>query len=104
MLGIATLCAFLRLAAPVLSPAGGVVRIGINHSPSLCLIGTDGSPTGIHETHGHEAGDLVLVYLAHLLRREPATCDLAVRLGGDEFCLLVRSVEVRRSSSGSKLT
>jgi len=100
VLGIATLCALLRLAAPVLSPAGGVVRIGINHSPSLCLIGT----TGIHETHGHEAGDLVLVYLAHLLRREPATCDLAVRLGGDEFCLLVRSVEVRRSSSGSKLT
>jgi diguanylate cyclase (GGDEF)-like protein/PAS domain S-box-containing protein len=48
----------------------------------------------VNDTHGHEAGDDVLVYLARLLRTELAPCDLAGRLGGDEFCLLIRSVGV----------
>jgi len=48
----------------------------------------------INDTHGHEAGDDVLVYLARLLRSELGPGDLAARFGGDEFCLLIRSVGV----------
>jgi diguanylate cyclase (GGDEF)-like protein/PAS domain S-box-containing protein len=50
--------------------------------------------TAVNDTHGHQAGDEVLVYFARLLRSELGVDDLAARLGGDEFCLLVRSVGV----------
>ena len=45
----------------------------------------------INDTHGHEAGDDVLAYLARVFRAELAPCDLAGRIGGDEFCLLIQS-------------
>ena len=45
----------------------------------------------INDTYGHEGGDHVLAFLAHVFRSELGVCDLAGRLGGDEFCLLIRS-------------
>jgi len=45
----------------------------------------------INDTYGHEAGDAVLIYLADVLREELQPVDLAGRLGGDEFCMLIRS-------------
>ena len=43
----------------------------------------------INDTHGHEAGDEVLVYFASLLRAELEAGTAAGRLGGDEFCMLI---------------
>jgi diguanylate cyclase (GGDEF)-like protein/PAS domain S-box-containing protein len=45
----------------------------------------------VNDSHGHEAGDDVLIFLARLLRTDMRTGDVAARLGGDEFCLLFRS-------------
>jgi len=52
----------------------------------------------INDTHGHAAGDLVLKSFAERLQRAIRGSDLAVRLGGDEFMVLLpecRSEEVR---------
>lgn len=52
----------------------------------------------INDTHGHAAGDLVLKGFADRLQRAIRGSDLAVRLGGDEFMVLLpecRSEEVR---------
>jgi diguanylate cyclase (GGDEF)-like protein len=46
----------------------------------------------INDTLGHAAGDRVLVEVASVLRRCARRSDLAGRLGGDEFTLLVREV------------
>lgn len=43
----------------------------------------------INDDHGHYAGDRVLAGLGILLRRETRNCDLAVRLGGEEFLLVI---------------
>lgn len=43
----------------------------------------------VNDDHGHLAGDRVLQNLAGILRSAAGTDDLACRLGGDEFCLLV---------------
>src|SRR3546814_5219380 len=44
---------------------------------------------GINDEHGHLVGDRVLQGVANILRSATGVDDLACRLGGDEFCLLV---------------
>jgi diguanylate cyclase (GGDEF)-like protein len=45
----------------------------------------------INDAHGHLAGDRVLQGVANILRSAAGPDDLACRLGGDEFCMLVRA-------------
>ena len=42
----------------------------------------------VNDTHGHEAGDAVIIGVAELLRRVIRESDLLFRLGGDEFVIL----------------
>jgi diguanylate cyclase (GGDEF)-like protein len=45
----------------------------------------------INDAHGHLAGDRVLQGVANILRSAAGPDDLACRIGGDEFCMLVRA-------------
>jgi diguanylate cyclase (GGDEF)-like protein len=47
----------------------------------------------INDSHGHSAGDRVLMQVAMALQRSIRTVDLAARLGGDEFCVLAPNQE-----------
>ncbi len=42
-----------------------------------------------NDTHGHDAGDALLVTIAELFRREVREADLVARYGGEEFCILM---------------
>jgi diguanylate cyclase (GGDEF)-like protein len=64
-------------------------RNGALDGVSLMLIDCDRFK-GINDTHGHLAGDRVLQSVANLLRAVAGPDDVACRLGGDEFCLLVQ--------------
>jgi diguanylate cyclase (GGDEF)-like protein len=54
----------------------------------LLLLDCD-SFKGINDEHGHQVGDRVLQGVANILRSAAGPGDIACRLGGDEFCLLV---------------
>jgi diguanylate cyclase (GGDEF)-like protein len=46
----------------------------------------------INDTYGHAVGDETLRRLADVLRRGVRAGDIAVRLGGDEFLLVLSSI------------
>ena len=43
----------------------------------------------VNDRHGHAAGDAVIRAVGHLIRRQTRTSDMAGRMGGEEFCLLL---------------
>ncbi|MFA6848830.1 MAG: GGDEF domain-containing protein [Selenomonadaceae bacterium] len=51
---------------------------------------------GINDTMGHHVGDKVLQTLARNLKRTVRSTDIIGRLGGDEFCIYMRSVPSRQ--------
>ncbi|MHB1312942.1 MAG: GGDEF domain-containing protein, partial [Gemmatimonadaceae bacterium] len=48
----------------------------------------------VNDTFGHDAGDAVLVKVAHVLREGVRTVDVCARLGGEEFALLLPQTDV----------
>jgi diguanylate cyclase (GGDEF)-like protein len=42
----------------------------------------------LNDTHGHDAGDHALRLFAEVLKRSIRTADVAIRWGGEEFCIL----------------
>lgn len=58
----------------------------------------------INDTHGHQVGDMVLEYLAHLILENVRETDIVGRIGGDEFAImLVRADEATTKSKAEAL-
>ena len=55
--------------------------------PTAMIIDADHFKT-INDTHGHAAGDTVLMALARTIGRQKRESDLYCRFGGEEFALL----------------
>jgi hemerythrin len=49
----------------------------------------------INDTHGHDAGDLVLFELAKTLKHNVRTDDIVCRLGGDEFFVICPKTDLK---------
>ena len=47
----------------------------------------------VNDTYGHQRGDEILVAMANFLRSHVRPQDAVIRLGGDEFLVLLREVE-----------
>jgi diguanylate cyclase (GGDEF)-like protein len=61
-------------------------RYGV--SVVLVMIDLDGFKS-VNDTHGHPAGDAVLVHAATLFSSNVRGSDIVARLGGDEFAILL---------------
>ena len=49
----------------------------------------------VNDTYGHDIGDLVIKQIADVLQREIRGGDIAARVGGEEFCLLMPNLEAK---------
>jgi two-component system cell cycle response regulator len=52
----------------------------------------------INDTYGHDAGDAVLKEFAARFRRNTRSIDLACRLGGEEFVIIMPDTDVTRAT------
>jgi diguanylate cyclase (GGDEF)-like protein len=67
------------------------------HPFGLLLMDIDGLKR-INDSHGHQAGDRVLMQVAMSLRRSIRSIDTAARIGGDEFCVLLPEQDLKSAA------
>ena len=79
---------FMELAREELARAG---RYG--HHVSLLMLDLDRFKS-VNDTHGHQAGDLVLCELARVVQRGLRQVDVMGRIGGEEFAVLMPETDV----------
>jgi len=65
---------------------------------AVCIIDLDGFKA-VNDTHGHKAGDRLLVNFARRMNRLMRQGDTIVRLGGDEFLLIFEGLAADRLES-----
>lgn len=44
----------------------------------------------INDSHGHAIGDRVLEHIGHLIKNNISVSDTPIRMGGDEFCVILK--------------
>ncbi len=70
---------------------------GITGEPVGLMVGDLDKFKGINDSLGHAAGDAVLQEVAYLLRKRLRAFDLAYRIGGEEFLVLLPGASVKES-------
>jgi two-component system cell cycle response regulator len=68
---------------------------------ALLVIDLDGFKL-VNDTHGHDAGDAVLIEIAQRFSTSLRTEDIAGRMGGDEFVVLVDHIDADEQQAQSK--
>ncbi len=51
----------------------------------------------VNDTYGHEAGDIVLIKVAQIIKNSTRSSDIAARYGGEEFVLMLSNSEVNQA-------
>ena len=90
--GLGNLRALQRQLATLLD-----VHKRYGHPFGLLLMDIDGLKR-INDSHGHQAGDRVLMQVAMSLRRSIRSVDTAARIGGDEFCVLLPQQDLKSAA------
>jgi diguanylate cyclase (GGDEF)-like protein len=69
-----------------------------NHKVTLVVFDLDHFKN-VNDTHGHDAGDLVLKKCSQQIKIKLRDCDLFGRYGGEEFVILLFGVDLRQAQS-----
>lgn len=73
---------------------GRVVRYGLE--AAVMFVDVD-NMKGINDRHGHAAGDFVLLHTARIIAGSIRATDVAARIGGDEFALILDSINIEQA-------
>jgi diguanylate cyclase (GGDEF)-like protein len=67
----------------------------VSGEPVGLIVGDVDHFKAINDSHGHAAGDAVLAEVAYRIRKQLRAFDLAYRLGGEEFVVLLPGADLR---------
>lgn len=67
---------------------------------ALLLIDVDALKI-VNDTYGHQAGDRVLVHVAQATRQQLRATDIAARIGGDEFAVILPQATLQDAHAAS---
>ncbi len=70
----------------------------ITGEPIGVIIGDLDHFKDVNDTHGHATGDIVLREVAYVMRKHLRAFDLAYRLGGEEFLILVPGSDLEQTA------
>src|SRR6202035_4924189 len=70
----------------------------ITGEPVGMIVGDVDHFKDVNDTYGHGVGDVVLREIAYLLRKHLRAFDLAYRLGGEEFLILVPGSDLEQTA------
>jgi diguanylate cyclase (GGDEF)-like protein/PAS domain S-box-containing protein len=74
-----------------------ISRVQRHKTPlSLLMLDLDGFKK-INDTHGHDAGDFVLQRFSQILTESIREIDIAARMGGEEFSVLLPDTEIKNA-------
>jgi diguanylate cyclase (GGDEF)-like protein len=71
---------------------------GVTGEPIGLIVGDVDHFKNVNDVNGHAVGDAVLKEIAYLLRKQLRAFDLAYRLGGEEFLILLPGSDLKRSA------
>lgn len=65
-----------------------------NHPMSMILLDIDHFKK-INDQHGHPKGDQVLIELTKMISEQSRSCDISIRMGGEEFMVLMPETDLQ---------
>jgi diguanylate cyclase (GGDEF)-like protein len=71
----------------------------VTNEPVGLVVGDIDHFKQINDTHGHSVGDVALKEIAYMLRKQLRAFDLAYRLGGEEFLILLPGSDVQHAEN-----
>lgn len=83
--------AFFELAEPMMAAARR------RHEPLVCVMTDIDRFKSVNDTHGHTVGDQVIQAVAKVLKAAMREEDLLCRYGGEEFCILLRGLNLSQA-------
>lgn len=89
-----------RRATEILSLEVETARRG-RYPVAMLMLDIDHFKT-VNDTHGHQAGDLILAEVARLLREHVRHTDMVARWGGEEFVVLLRHCNRRGAMAAAE--
>lgn len=76
----------------------------VDDLPLVCIMIDVDRFKEVNDTHGHDAGDAVLIALGKILQHSLRTDDIVCRLGGDEFCIICPDTDMSSGMHIAELT
>lgn len=70
----------------------------VTGDPIAVILGDVDDFKGLNDAHGHATGDAVLRHIAYVIRKHLRAFDLAYRMGGEEFLVLVPGADADQAA------